>query len=290
MYKVLFFLIISTLSSTCFSQEIKKHPLDNMPIMGSLSPELRGYSPLEQRGLEYKKFLSPSVKIEVNGASGSGTIVYYDRTKNLAYVASCGHLWNNGVMSAEEGKIKNMKCKVKVFYKNDEKLSEVETYKANVIFYSYTQEVDTSLVTFSPDWEPSYFVIAPINYNYKINSIAHSCGCDGGSEVAHYSVKIKEINEDLITSNNSPRPGRSGGGLMDDSGYYIGTCWGTEHIDGSGLGFFTPIKDIHNFWSKQKGYEFILNQSPKKILAKIIPIKDKNSTQGKYSIDYILAP
>lgn len=288
MKKKLFLILVCLLSlNSSKAQEI--HSFDRMPIMQSLPQGLHGYSPKEQRGEEYKKFLCSSVKISVDGASGSGTIIFYDSSKNLAYVASCGHLWSEGVMTAEKGKVKKKKCKIIVFYHNDKKLSNPISYEGNVVFYSNINSLDTSLVTFSPDWSPNYYPIAPLNYKYQIGSVAHSCGCDHGSEVAHYSVKIKQVGSDVITHENSPRPGRSGGGLMDDKGYYIGTCWGTQYIDGSGDGFFTTLSDIHKVWSEQ-GYGFLLNKELKKNTAQLIPIKNKNGNPEVFSSDYILVP
>lgn len=270
---------------------IEYDPLDHMPILEKIPNGVYiGQVPIEQRGIEFRKFLAASVKIGVKGASGSGTIVYYNTEKNLAYVASCGHLWNNGTMSAEMAQQKEMKCKIIVYYHNDNKLNSPKTYEANVIFYSNISGQDTSLITFTPDWIPEYFPIAPVNYKYQFGSIAHSIGCDGGSEVAHYEVELIALQNSLITHRNSPRPGRSGGGLMDDDGYYIGTCWGTQYQNGSGQGFFTPLSAIHRYWSQQKGYEFLLNQQPIGGLARQIPIVDRNENQGKYDLEYILLP
>ena len=98
------------------------------------------------------------------------------------------------------------------------------------------------------------------------------------------------VNDNVITKMNSPRPGRSGGGLMDDSGYYIGTCWGTQYIDGSGIGYFTPLADFHSFWGKQSGYEFLLNRPLKEKFAQTIPIKDHQQKKSYISPDYILIP
>lgn len=265
--------------------------LDNMPIMERRPTGFAGMAPVEQRGPEFRKFLAASVKISVGGGSGSGTIVYYDAAKNLAYVASCGHMWSQGTMSAEEGKRRNMTCKVITWYHNEKKLDAPKSYNANVIFYSYISGQDTSLVTFTPDWQPEYFPIAPVNYEYKAGRHAHSLGCDGGNEVAHYDIEMLGLGGgDLVTNQNSPRPGRSGGGLMDDDGYYIATCWGTQYRDGSGKGFFTPLSAIHGYWNKQSGYEFLLSQKPGGTAARQIPVKDRSGTQGTYTPEYILLP
>lgn len=264
-----------------------KHPLDNMPIMEPTPEGFAGNIPEEQRGIEFRKFLSASVKIDVTQGSGSGTIVYYDSSKNLAYVATCGHLWTPGTMSAEQGAKKNLKCKITTWYHNEEKLNTPRSYQANVIFYSYITGQDTALLTFTPDWTPNYFPIAPEDYKYLKNHV-HSCGCDSGGEVAHYDVEIMGLGRDLVTYQNSPRPGRSGGGLMDDNGYYIATCWGTEFVNGSGKGFFTPLTTIHRYWNQQTEYKFLLNQS---LFARQIPIVDRLGIEDiTYPSEYILIP
>lgn len=295
--KIIFFFVF--LNSICFSLSAQTgrkfseiDPLDKMPILEQTPKNiLTGFAPNPQRGEEFRKFLAASVKIGVSNASGSGTIVYYDKEKNLAYVATCGHLWSPGIMSATEGQKRKLKCRIIVWYHNDKKLDAPKTYPADVVFYSYVDGQDTALVTFSPDWIPDYFPIAPTTYEYRKGQKAHSLGCDAGSEVAHYEIEIIGIfGADLVTFRNSPRPGRSGGGLMDDNGWYIGTCWGTQYRDGTGKGFFTPLKAIHSFWKKQEPYAFLLNQDLKMNAAKKLPILDKNNTQGSYEPDYILLP
>lgn len=270
-------------------QEI--HPLDNMPLVKpkSIDEDYHGAAPTEQRGEEFRKWLSASVKISVSGASGSGTIVYYDSASNTAYVATCGHLWRNGTMSAEEGKQRNLTCKIITWYHNEVKLPETKVYDAKVVFYSHVSGADTALVTFQPDWVPNYFPIAPKDYEYKRGVHAHSCGCDGGREVAHYDVELQSIQgNDLVTRLNSPRPGRSGGGLMDDQ-YYIATCWGTSSYDGSGSGYFTPLSVIHTVFSRN-GYDFLLRIPPGGSAARQLPIVDRNNPQSEYPKDYILLP
>jgi hypothetical protein len=267
------------------------HPLDNMPLVKpkSNADDYHGAAPNEQRGEEYRKWLSASVKISVSRSSGSGTIVYYDSANNTAYVATCGHLWDNGVMSADEGKRRNLTCKVITWYHNETKLADTKVYDAKVIFYSHVGGADTALVTFQPDWVPNYFPIAPANYEYKKGFRANSCGCDGRREVARYDVEIQGIQgNDLVTRLNSPRPGRSGGGLMDDE-YYIATCWGTSNYDGSGEGYFTPLKVIHTVFSKN-GYDFLLKIPPGGSAARQLPIIDRNNPQTEYPKDYILLP
>lgn len=254
------------------------------PVVG-----YHGSAPIEQRGSEFRKWLAPSVKIAVSGGSGSGTIVYYDSAKNIAYVATCGHLWDGGTMTAEEGLRRNMTCKIITWYNNEKKLAEPKTYVAKVIFYTHVSGSDTALVTFQPDWHPTYFPIAPADYKYRDGSMAHSVGCDGGDEVAHYDIQIVGLyGRSLTTVKNSPRPGRSGGGLMDDK-LYIATCVATSNVDGSGEGYFTPLSTIHEVWSKN-GYDFLLKIKPGGDVARSIRILDRNSKQKSYDRDYILVP
>src|SRR5690606_24051907 len=131
------------------------------------------------------------------------------------------------------------------------------------------------LLKFKPDWVPDYFPIASTDYDIKIGSKQHSTGCDLGNEVAHYEVEVVGTRgSDLVTRNNSPRPGRSGGGLLSDDGYYIGTCWGTSDYSGTGVGYFTPLSSIHDVYSRN-GYEWILEVGFG--LANQIPIRDQNN-------------
>lgn len=290
--KILYPLIIIIFSNFSYAQSIpidQYHPLDNMPISEPHTAQY-GSKPIAQRGEEFKKFLSASLKISVNGSSGSGTIIFYDKEKNLAYVATCGHLWSSGVLTAEQAKLRNITATVTTWYHNDKKLSTPKSYGAKLMFYSYISGQDTGLMTFTPDWEPNYFPIAPRDYVYKKNKNYHSIGSDHGSEAAHYDIEALGIyGNDLVTTRNSPRPGRSGGGLIDDQMLYIGTCWGTQFVDGTGRGYFTPLSAIHRFWSQQKDFAFLLNIKRDSIASKL-QIIDRNNKQGKYSNDYIILP
>lgn len=284
----LFMMVVFLFPNFAKTSEIPNKSVAEMPIFQPVV-NYHGSAPIEQRGIEFRKWLSPSVKIAVSGGSGSGTIVYYDNIKNIAYVATCGHLWNRGTMSAEEGKKKGLTCKVLTWYQNDIKLAEPKTYNAKVIFYTYMPDADTALVTFEPDWRPNFFPIAPMDYKYKEGKIMHSIGCDGGDEVAHYEVQIVGLfNKSLTTIKNSPRPGRSGGGLMDDK-LYLATCVATSNIDGSGEGYFTPLSVIHEVYSGN-GYDFLLKIKPWSDIAKKIKIIDRSIWHQKYDENYILIP
>lgn len=251
--------------------------------------------PIPQRGPEFQKWLESGVRISVTNARGSGTIIYYDRNKNLAYIQSCGHLWN-GDMSFKESK--NIQCSIEVFYANGQKLNTPRKYPAKVLFYHNNKDSgghqcqDTSLIEFTPDFVPSYYPIGPAETQLQQGEYLHSVGCDHASEVAHYKVRV--IGErgdkwpDLVTTENSPRPGRSGGGLISDDGYFVGICWGTSEYDGSGNGFFTPLRTIRYF-NEKEGFGWI-NDVGGSSLARRIPIVDRNGPQQEYPRNYIPLP
>lgn len=287
--------------------------IDHMPIVDNhpLASYGTGVAPIENRSPEVKKWLAPSLKISVSRASGSGTIVFFNQNDGYAYVQSCGHLWN-GNMTAEEGKKRNLQCEVSTWFHNDQKLSSPKTYKAEILWYCNTRGKDSSLLRFKPDWVPTYFPIAKADYPLPKGTKLHSCGCDGGREVAHYDVEVvgeQDVGtrplknklgqvvsfadpgtwKDLVTKNNSPRPGRSGGGLMSDDGFYVGICWGTSDVSGNGIGLFTPLSTIR-LMNEQNGFGWLNNASPYQDLARRIPIVDRNNPQIEYPKDYIPLP
>ena len=245
-------------------------------------------APNEQRGEEFRRYLSASVRIGTGGSFGSGTIVYYDQSTGWAYVASCGHLWS-GNRSAEQLRRNPKSVTITTWYHNHKKLNDPKDYQAEVLFWSNTRGYDSSCLRFKPDWQPGYFPIASVSYNIVTSSRQHSLGCDHAKEVAHYDVEIVGMREkDLVTRRNSPRPGRSGGGLLSADGYYIGTCWGTSAYDGSGVGYFTPLSSIHKVY-KENGYDWLL-EIRRGFQARRIPIRDLLNPYIKYPEDYIPVP
>jgi hypothetical protein len=248
-----------------------------MPIVQNSNPTPRTTEPKPQTGSEVETYLATSVKIKAGNISGSGTIIYYNPQTKEAYVASCGHLWQGSGINYQI-----------VAYYNNAKLAAPKTYNAKVLFWSGDRGYDCSLLIFTPDWEPEYFPIAPIDFELTAGVQLHSCGCDGGGPVAHYSVNFVEYRgSDLVTQNNSPRPGRSGGGLFSTDGYYVGTCWGTSDKSGRGVGYFTPLASIYSVYEKN-GYGWILNVSK---LAQSIPIIDKSYPKRQWDQNkYILNP
>lgn len=238
----------------------------------------------EQRDQRFQDFLRVSVKISVSGAAGSGTICHYDESTGTAYVISCGHLWSG---NKEYDPASNKKAKVIVWYKDGPRLDEPKSYDADVLFWSNTRGYDVSLLKFKPDWSCSF---APISEGYalKPGMRLNSMGCDGGREVARYEVFIQETSgADITTKTNSPRPGRSGGGLLTDEGLLVGVCWGTSDIEsGDGTGFFTPVKAVREVFASN-GHSWLLTINWP---ATVIPVFDHQDPGRKYDRHYVPLP
>lgn len=267
-----------------------KHPeCIEMPIVHDTNPLPVNFqeAPQEDRGVEYRRWLAPSVKIRVRSSSGSGTICYYDAESGWAYVISCGHLWS-GSRSFNGSPVGT--AKIIAWYHNGQKLNEPREYEAEVLFWSNDRGKDCSGLRFKPDWQPDFFPIAPLNYQINAGDRFHSVGCDGGREVARYDVEFVEYRgADLITRRNSPRPGRSGGGLLTNDGWYVGICWGTSDTrSGGGIGYFTPLRSIHEVYALN-GHGWLLEVGQGR-LAQRIPIRDWLYPDRTFQPDFIPVP
>ncbi len=246
----------------------------------------------EERGEEWGKWLSPSVRVTRNGGGGSGTICHYDSTENWAYVISCGHLFSNGYKSRENYTKSPDTRKVEVFYHNGKRLSKPDVYEAEVLCHVNNLNsgvYDVSLLRFHPKWEnPWVAPIAPLDYKLEKGKSYHSCGCDGLTETAHYLVRYERENKtsdgysEIITSENNPRGGRSGGGVLTDDGLLVFICSRGDRSNA----YWSSLKQIHAFLTKE-GFKDVLEG---KTLANKIPVIDRNNPQGKYPINYIPSP
>lgn len=212
-----------------------------------------GQAPIANRTASVENFLSSSVKIRTVDSIGSGTIIYFDSKSGFAYVQSCGHLWNNPTKNAEV--VKNQK-----------------THQAEILYCS--NEDDVSLLRFKPDWIPNYFSLAVSNYQLSPGTQLHSTGCDGDAEPADYIVNVLYVdNDQIFTTRNSPRPGRSGGGLLSDDGSFLGVCRATSDPEGKGIGLFVSLQTVKRLNLKY-GYGW-LNEVNEDLLDQI-PIIDHN--------------
>jgi len=238
-------------------------PMPLVPRLPDNDPIVRQATPVAQRDDKYSWYLSATVAIRTSKGMSSGTIIYYDSTTSDAYVTSCGHLWE-GSKSAAQLVQQPEYCYVEVFY-NQTKLIKKKRYTGIILFRNFVWGEDVSLIKFTADWRPNTFSIAPLTYPVQPGAAYHSCGCDYDSEAAHYGVEVtsRESGGMLVTQYNSPRPGRSGGGLLTSDGYYIGTCSASDDQEGRGVGhgFFTPLRGIHAVYSRN-GYDWLLKQPP----------------------------
>lgn len=251
-----------------------KHILLIILFLFSLSNAFAN-EPLANRSPTYADYLDVSIRIHYGEISGSGTIIYYDPKNNIAYVASCGHLWDRNALQNQ--------CTIVSFYQNKIR-RKARTYIGRCVFFD--SEKDISLIIFKPDWQPSYFIIAP--FDAKVGNSYVSTGCDNASEVAAYIVKISNKKKDgsLITI-PGPRPGRSGGGLLQ-SGYYVGTCIKTSDETGNGYGIYVGLPDVRAVYKKY-GYSWLLSLKPFDFAQKI-PIRSHTNPGKKYPKNWILIP
>jgi hypothetical protein len=272
-FKNLIFVALFLLTGCEASLTPKQMPLiEALELFTNATPE-------EHREEAVQKWLGPTLRIS-NGGVGSGTICYYDKEKKLAWIISCGHLFS----SPEEKHVT-----LEVFYKNGKKLDSPEKFSGDVVAAKINgYEDDLSLITFTPNWEPDYFPIAQ-EYTYVSGTTLYSCGCDGATEPACYFVKVDTEKQLLVTRENSPRPGRSGGGLFSEDGFCVAVCVRTSDRSGNGLGYFVTLTQIHAF-CKLHNVEWLCSVGKKNALLQSIPIIDRNSQQKVYPPDYIPSP
>ena len=262
------------------------------PILGEFAtpvyPVYRGENGTcvlkEDRSEKHQHLLCLSVKVSVSGAAGSGTICHYDKATGLAYVISCGHLWDG---SRKYGSGSPAKAKITVWYHDGRKLDVPRTYDAEGLFWSNERGYDMSLLRFRPDWSVAYAPITP-DVSIDKGEILNSMGCDGGSEVARYGVEVIETSGiDITTNLNSPRPGRSGGGLLTDDGRLVGVCWGTSDISsGDGTGFFTPAPSIKKMFEKN-GHLWLIDEGWD---VWDMPILDQDGDWGEPESNFVPVP
>jgi hypothetical protein len=273
-----FLILLFLLVSPAYSTPVSEIPYYNKNV----------YKPgWEERGEEWALWLSPSVMVtNERGGGGSGTMCYYDG--EYVYIISCGHLYNQGRNSYEYYKKNPHYKNITVFYQNGKKLENEKKFKAETLCHVWKEPYDVSLLRFKPDWEnPWVAPIAPVNYVLLKNNFYHSAGCDGLYPVAHYLVKYQREDifdsiSEIITVENGPRGGRSGGGVFDDEGQLLFIC-----SRGSGsYAYWTSLKQIHKFLQEEK-FEFVLQNS---MVSRTLPIIDRNGNSKEYPKNFIPLP
>ena len=162
-----------------------------MPVVDLPFEKVAAQPGWEERGSEFRKWLSPSVRFR----NGSGTMCCYDG--EWMYVITAGHLFGRGYRSAKSLRERPREVTIEVFYHNNKVLDAPKKYKGwllcSVWGNSQVSSIyDVALVKFKPDWKDPFFMpIAPKDYKYKTNGWYHSTGCDGLTPPAHYLVQFK---------------------------------------------------------------------------------------------------
>lgn len=212
-----------------------------------------GSAPYADRTLNVIDYLKTGCRVFYKNKCGSATVIYYDIVHNVAWALSCGHLFSKSQSMPADSELKKIiTCRLDFFY-------PPKTYTGIVVFYYIQGYKDIALIRFTPEHIPSTAPIAPINYHLNGQTL-HSIGCDRCSEIAHYLVVHLDtyvMPEEYYTIYNSPRPGRSGGGLLTDDGMLVGICVRTSDISGCGVGYYTPLSQIHTVL-KEEGYGWLL--------------------------------
>jgi len=246
-----------------------------MPIVKCDLPYINFGEPQPKQDESVLNYLQCCVRIRNGDLCGSGTICYFDYDNNECYIISCGHLFQGS--KAIDSVVKEV-VDVNIFYKNDKKLKAPQVFKGEVLCYSETYDV--SLIKFNPDWKiDKTFHIAPVSYPLYKGQSLESTGCDYGNDPASYTIEVYDgikTGQNLITRRNSPRLGRSGGGVFTADGHFIiGIVRATSNEDGSGYGVSVSIRTIHEYLSKSKKTSWLLKQYNE---VDFIPMIDKDRT------------
>lgn len=274
MKKLLLALLLLVLPSLAQGQT---HPLDNMPLVPTNKYGSNNLAPEEKRTESVHYYLQSSVRVVNRNNSGSATICYYDKEKNTAYLITCGHLFSGTSTPGQA----NRTCEVEVYYKNNVKLDKPQKFPAKVICWDNSEDI--GFMSFQPDWEiENYFSIAPVDYKINPGDVFESTGCDHAEEVASYTVEVTdgiETGRNLVTKNNSPRPGRSGGALLSPDGYYLAIVWGTSDYSGNGVGYYVPLRRIHAYAAKHPETAWLLKVGNSGFLGQIPVVSLDEPTQ-----------
>lgn len=299
---ILLFISILPLFLVQFNTETAQKTLEQPPAIEQPVPEVpellartfqradsdSGLRKFEARDVQYRRYLAVSVQV---AGVGSGTIICYNPATQDAYILSCGHMWGDpkrgGSQSAQTLEQHPRYSYVTAWYHDMEKLRAPKHYRARVLFWDVGFGNDVSLLKAKIDWIPEVFVIAK---KHTWGGTYHSVGSDKRTEAAHYGVEymgFDKHNINLVTRYNSPRPGRSGGGLLVRD-KVVGICIRTSDKRGGsyGVGIFTPLRAIHRVF-RRNGYDWLLNLEPN--TARTMPIKSWNG-DTYYPLGYVPMP
>ena len=240
----------------------------------------------EERGEEWVQWLAVGVRFP----NGSGTICYYDPDTSYAYVISAGHLFSARELRYDPDRRARM-TEIDVFYHNEKKLDKPRSYPCEILCYQNFSDGmwDVALCRFKPDWEIKWYApIAAKDYKLEKGKYYHSTGCDGLTPVAHYLVKYVEERDrgsvtEIVTVENGPRGGRSGGGVMTDDNQLVFIC-----SRGNSHAYWTSLQQIHKFLEMEKEFEFLLHVADN--VAGAIPVEDVENPNHKFPDGYVPLP
>lgn len=206
--------------------------------------------PPARRDVSVVEFLEVSVRVP----GGSGTICYYDQSKNLAYVLTCAHVFAVGT-----------KPYVEVYWVN--RIYDKRRYKAKLLLCN--EDNDVALMSFEPDFTPSYCPIAPSDSLYWAPTKVPQgkklvvCGRDNGEEPAMYEAITRKSRNDkyLESYQHQSNSGRSGGGVMTlDRSRLVAVNYG--RLTGKvGHGLWVPLWKIHRVL-KDGGFYWLTKLKP----------------------------
>jgi hypothetical protein len=177
-----------------------------------------------------------SVRVNYPFAS-SGTVfkVIPNDKGYTSYILSTGHMK------------KREEPEIEFFFMDGEKLEKSLKVKGNILFLVENSEkgVDFSLIEVTTKGKPSFVPIA--KKDAKKGDKCLSVGCDNASKPKCYSCTILSLGKrDYILENDSPRAGRSGGGLFLNH-EIVGVCWGAQIWGNKEVnGLFTRASVIRN--------------------------------------------
>jgi len=183
--------------------------------------------------------------------SSSGTVIHVAALgdgRYTAYVLSTGHMG------------KRTEPSVEFFYLDGKKLAKPQTAQGRIVFLvenGVSQGVDFCVIEVDAKGKPAAVPIAKKDVGKGVTCL--SIGCDMGSLPTAYQCKVVKVKKhQYALERDTPRPGRSGGGLFHD-GKLVGVCWGCyQSGNGQGLtGMFTRASTIRRLLASA-GYENLL--------------------------------
>lgn len=188
-----------------------------------------------------------SVRVNYPYAS-SGTV--FKVTPNdkgyTSYILSTGHMK------------KREDPQIEFFFMDGEKLDEPLVVKGNIIFLveNSFKGCDFSVIEVRTKGKPAFIPIAKKDAKEKDKCL--SIGCDSASVPKCYSCTVLNLEKlDYILENDSPKAGRSGGGLFLKH-EIVGVCWGCRTWGNEERnGLFTRASVVRNLLMTA-GYEYLL--------------------------------